>query len=91
MALTVQKRFRLVAVAAILLSLATGYFLIAAYFYFGVPFIPMTLSLIWVWISRVSVGKRVLVTSLSIGSMVAGFALFLWHYDATFHWPLLGI
>ncbi len=73
-----QFRFRLANILTILSALLAGYFHVGSLYLFGLPLIPLAISLIILWTTKVSVARRTTGTLIALLFIPIGFYLWVW-------------
>jgi len=80
-------RFRLAVWMTILSALLAGYFHIGSLYLFGLPLLPLALSLLVLWTTKTSIIKRCCATLTALLFVPIGFFIWVWCAgDVTVHW-----
>ncbi len=83
MELATQFRFRLTAFMTILSALLAGYFNVGSLYLFGVPLVPLAISLLVLWTRKTSILRKASVTLIALLCIPVGFFIFVWWNEIT--------
>ena len=86
MTLDAQFRFQLAAFMTILSALLAGYFHVGSLYLFGLPLVPLAISLVVLWTTNTSILRKVSATLIALLFISAGFFIWAWWNDVTLHW-----
>lgn len=86
MVLVTQMGFRLAVCMTILSALLAGYFHVGSLYLFGLPLLPLAISLLILWTTKTSLAKKALTTLIALLLIPAGFFIWTWWNDVTLHW-----
>lgn len=79
-------RFRLAALMTILSALLAGLFNVGSLYVFGLPLVPLAISLFVLWATKTSILKKALATFVAVLFVPVGFFIWVWWADITVHW-----
>jgi hypothetical protein len=83
MRLDAGLRFRLATLTTILSALLAGYFHVGSLYLFGLPIVPLAISLLVLWTTKVSILKKVVATLIGLFFILAGFFVWVWWNEIT--------
>jgi len=86
MGLSTQIRFRLIAFMTILSALFAGYFNAGSLYLFGLPIVPLAISLMILWTTKTSIFRKAVATLIALLFIPTGFFIWVWWSDVTLHW-----
>lgn len=78
MALRPLSRYRFAAFATILSALLAGLIHVGALYVFGLSLVPLAISLLILWTTKVSIPKKAAATLIALIFIPVGFFLFVW-------------
>jgi uncharacterized membrane protein YfcA len=81
-----QIQFRLAAFITILSALLAGYFNVGSLYLFGLPIVPLLISLLVLWTTKVPVPKKAVATLIALLFIPAGFFAWAWWNEVTLNW-----
>ena len=79
-------RFRLAAFMTTLSSLLAGYFHVGSLYLFGLPLVPLAVSLLVLWTTKTSVLRKAMATLFALLFIAVGFFIWVWWNEITVHW-----
>ena len=76
-------QFHLAAFLSILSALLAGYFHVGSLYLFGLPLIPLAISLLILWTARTSVVRKIIATLIALLFIPVGFYVWVWWNGVT--------
>lgn len=73
-----QFRFQLATFTAVVSALVAGYLHVGSLYLFGLPIVPLVISLLVLWTTKVSLLSKVIATLTAMLFILAGFYFFFW-------------
>ncbi len=86
MAFDSQTRFSLAAFMTVLSALLAGYFNVGSLYLFGLPLVPLAISVLILWTTKTSIFQKATATLVALLFLPAGFFLWVWCNEITVHW-----
>ena len=81
-----QMGFRLAVCMTILSALLAGYFNVGSLYLFGLPLVPLAISLVVLWTTKTSILRKASATLIALLFIPAGFFIWTWWNGVTLHW-----
>lgn len=85
MTLDSKYRFQIATFLTILSALLAGYFNVGSLYLFGLPVVPLVISLAVLWRTKASVFRKASVTLVTPFFIFAGFYIWAWWNEITIH------
>ncbi len=76
-------RFRLAVGLVILSAVRAGYFNVGSLYLFGLPVVPLVISLLVLWMTKASILRKTSVTLIGLSFILVGFFIFVWSNEIT--------
>ena len=78
--------FRFATFITILSALLAGYFHVGSLYLFGLPIVPLLISLLVLWTTKVSVLNKTTATLFALLFIPVGFFAWAWWNEVTLNW-----